>query len=279
MQNKKDKFVKYEDAPSNLRVNWEEMLSEIREARNEFGKVVEEVVSEVKVVKDEKTGMIESIKEIMSKGLEKESEETQGVLDKYLFGTKNKLKDDLEQIKDYYEQREQIKQMYTNKEEQDKALYLFDSVKQKQLKESLSNKNSDDSQGEDGLVGDLVGDAFTELEDGLSEMLTDFDHFGENFKKIGQNIADSMVKTVADALIKIVIKEETATAAIEALHSLWNLGGGLLGFGKNVVKSGAGFLSRIFKFHSGGVIPSDANYSLRDGRKVLQMRMSMARVA
>ena len=76
-------------APSQLRIDWERMLEEIREARNEFGKVVEEVVSEVKVVKDEKTGMIESIKEIMSKGLEKESEETQGVKKSYKTNREN----------------------------------------------------------------------------------------------------------------------------------------------------------------------------------------------
>ena len=34
---------KFTDAPSDLRVNWEKMLEEIRESRENFKKVVEEI--------------------------------------------------------------------------------------------------------------------------------------------------------------------------------------------------------------------------------------------
>jgi hypothetical protein len=224
--------------PKDMQKAWAELQKELKENNSEFREAVREIFKG-------RTGMLEDIRKAISDGSKKQSE-----FSKWMFGDDNKYETELEKLEQYLSDRKEIEEKIypgeENKEKRKAALFLLDEG----YKAELSKLRDDD-----GFVGDLVKDMSGTLASGLSDMLTDYEHFGANFKKLGKSLADQMVKTSADALIKIIINEQTTAAMIQAIRATLGVVGGGLG-------AVGGFLGGIFKFHSGGTVPSSGGYSL-----------------
>lgn len=251
MDNRTTKKNKDND-PSKVKVAWEEMLLELRGEKEKF----KESIKEIGELYKDKDDLVNSITEVIkSNGIEL-SKSKEDPISRFLFGDQEKQKSQLKVFGEIAQKRLEIVSKMETPEEQSMATFMFDHSME--VQKQLSNTKDDD-----GLAGDLLGDAQNQLVNGLSNMMTDFDNFGKNFKKLGQDIANQMIKTSADALLKIIINEQSAAQVIQALRATWQFAGGLIGYGAGSLGSVGGFLSSIFKKrHSGGVIPSGGNYSL-----------------
>ena len=100
------------DKPSQLRINWERMLEEIRESRENFKKVVEEIKESNKANADLK----QSLSAIMQETAENEkteTEEKQNWLDKFVSGEASALEKSLNNYTNYYKKgrKEQSKEI------------------------------------------------------------------------------------------------------------------------------------------------------------------------
>ena len=100
------------EVPSRLRVNWEVMLEEIRESRENFKKVVEEIKESNKANADLK----QSLSAIMQETAENEkteTEEKQNWLDKFVSGESSALEKSLNNYTNYYKKgrKEQSKEI------------------------------------------------------------------------------------------------------------------------------------------------------------------------
>lgn len=102
-------------------------------------------------------------------------------------------------------------------------------------------------------VAETLSGASGMFADGLAECLSDFEHFGDGLKSLGDDLKTYLIKSAVDALMEIVMQSKLAEVAIKGASLPVN---SLINAGKTV---GGVILSTfgIGKHHSGGaVLPS-----------------------
>ena len=120
---------------------------------------------------------------------------------------------------------------------------------------------------EEGLydVKDIVGK-------GLSDMLTEFDDFDGNLRKMAKNLYSYLIQTSTEALMQQILSVENMSKIASSFMGI---------FGK--AKSGVtGFFGKLFKgkkiFHSGGILPVGANAELPGTKEQLALLKGGERV-
>lgn len=134
-----------------------------------------------------------------------------------------------------------------------------------------SGNKSSNSQNTGGLLGgatDEMGDSFSK---GLQGMIKGYKSFSDVMKGIGADLTTYMVKQMTDMLTKMLFTRNNMESIFGTLGAGLNWGGGAFGsIGKGILK--------LFKHHSGGVIPSGANYSLPGTQEQLALLKGGERV-
>ncbi len=242
---------------------YEQVLTQIKERREkfkqEFSKTMQDFVGE------QKTALEQIIEVVDGGGKQKEN---QNALERFLFGENSEqiFQKQLKAYETYMESAEAIKERYADDAEKQKAaLYLLKENKKGRM--GIKNSSEDD-EASSGFVGEMVEGMSDELSDGLTKMLTDFENFEANFKNLGKNLANEMIKISADALMQLIFNEENTARAIQAIRASYGavkaVGRGIMGFFKGGWAGAAAGVAgaAISSHHSGGVIPEGANVNL-----------------
>ena len=124
---------------------------------------------------------------------------------------------------------------------------------------------------ENSITGKATKKLSNEFSDGLADMISGYKSFSDVIKDMTGSLTDFMIKQFTEAISSLLFNEATST--------LFN---NLLGAGLNIATGGAsgalGFISGLFKHHSGGVVPSGANYSLPGTQEQLALLKGGERV-
>lgn len=256
-----DNFIEKEsDDTGKLAEIYEQILEKLRAGaerfRAEYSETMREYVTEQKNVLEE---IIETVDKAGS------SEEHQSALERFLFGANNKEKfqQNLNEYTEHMENIKAINERYADDEDKRKsALFLL----RQNRKQSSGFKGDDDEENPNGFVGEMVEGMSDELSDGLTKMLTDFENFETNFKNLGKNLANEMIKISADALMSMIFNEQNAANAIQAIRASYGaikaVGSGIKGFFQGGWAGAIANVATASKHHSGGIVPDGANVNL-----------------
>ncbi|MBS6554180.1 MAG: hypothetical protein KH321_09605 [Clostridium sp.] len=122
---------------------------------------------------------------------------------------------------------------------------------------------------ENSITGKATKKLSNEFSDGLADMISGYKSFSDVIKDMTGSL--TMIKQFTEAISSLLFNEATST--------LFN---NLLGAGLNMATGGAsgalGFISGLFRHHSGGVVPSGANYSLPGTQEQLALLKGGERV-
>ena len=192
----------------------------------------------------------------------KEIEKEQSALDSEVKSYSDSKKRRLEIDKWYMQESKKIKN--------DKNLTDQEKTKTLESLDKLYDKRSEAATFglfEEGLydVKDIVGK-------GLSDMLTEFDDFDGNLRKMAKNLYSYLIQTSTEALMQQILSVENMSKIASSFMGI---------FGK--AKSGVtGFFGKLFKgkkiFHSGGILPVGANAELPGTKEQLALLKGGERV-
>ena len=124
---------------------------------------------------------------------------------------------------------------------------------------------------DDSFLGKTTEKMSKEFSAGLQEMITGYKSFSDVMESMTTSLTDFMIKQFTDKIMDAIFSEQTMSAASD-------LFGGLLNWGKGGLGSAFSFIGGLFKRHSGGVIPSGANYSLPGTQEQLALLKGGERV-
>ena len=109
---------------------------------------------------------------------------------------------------------------------------------------------------ENSLLGKTGKKVSSEFSSGLQDMIKGYKDFSDVMEEMTASLTDYMIKQFTDKLMQNVFSENTMNIVSSLFGSFFNWGGG-------AAKSALGFIGSLFtKHHSGGIVPSGANYSL-----------------
>jgi len=124
---------------------------------------------------------------------------------------------------------------------------------------------------ENSITGKATKKLSNEFSDGLSDMISGYKSFSDVIKDMTGSLTDFMIKQFTEAISSLLFNEATS--------ALFN---NLLGAGLNMATGGAssalGFIGGLFTHHSGGIVPSGANYSLPGTQEQLALLKGGERV-
>ena len=158
----------------------------------------------------------------------------------------------------YTEEKEHIANKYTllrKGVESDKSL----TDEQKEYFHSSFDYLEDEEKEnayEDSLLGKTGKKVSSEFSSGLQDMIRGYKDFSDVMEDMTASLTDYMIKQFTDKLMQNIFSENTMNIVSSLFGSFFNWGGG-------AAKSALGFIGSLFtKHHSGGIVPSGANYSL-----------------
>ncbi len=109
---------------------------------------------------------------------------------------------------------------------------------------------------EDSLLGKTGKKVSSEFSSGLQDMIRGYKDFSVVMEEMTASLTDYMIKQFTDKLMQNIFSENTMNIVSSLFGGFFNWGGG-------AAKSALGFIGSLFtKHHSGGIVPSGANYSL-----------------
>ncbi len=109
---------------------------------------------------------------------------------------------------------------------------------------------------EDSFLGKTGKKVSSEFSSGLQDMIRGYKDFSDVMEEMTASLTDYMIKQFTDKLMQNIFSENT-------MNIVSSLFGGVFSWGGGAAKSALGFIGSLFtKHHSGGIVPSGANYSL-----------------
>ena len=109
---------------------------------------------------------------------------------------------------------------------------------------------------ENSLLGKTGKKVSSEFSSGLQDMIKGYKDFSDVMEEMTASLTDYMIKQFTDKLMQNVFSENTMNIVSSLFGGFFNWGGG-------AAQSALGFIGSLFtKHHSGGIVPSGANYSL-----------------
>ena len=211
---------------------WKDVLNEFRGGYREEWKEAQEEMKKIKDIFASRRTYIDEIMEAMQNSLKEH-----GFIDD-LLDTENSLTKRARALAQIQKQKKLVAEMYAdNAEMQEIAMQLLESEEEK-------IKNSNDQ----GWVRETTEGVRDKISEGLSECLTDFDHFGDKIKDIGDDVLKYMLQQAVDAILQMAMQSKLMDGLVESANGAVNFGGGILGAIGNALKGLFG------KHHSGGTI-------------------------
>ncbi len=112
-------------------------------------------------------------------------------------------------------------------------------------------------------VADIMGNGFT-------DMITEYEHFGDKMKDIATSLADYMIQESLRAVTQQIMSTQKVQSLLGSIFSAGSSKGGLFGVAANFFK---GFGRRIGlpTFHDGGVVPVGANTEIQGTQEQLAL--------
>lgn len=223
-------------APNRIKEAW----AEAREELNKTKAALDEQMAQIKKLSQSETYESDKIIEAVQKRTYEQKES----FIKSLFDTKDYNEKKLALDAQYLKDSAAIESSNLTRSQKDQTHAVLKSSHQKQTA-ALDGGFYDKTAQE-------LGDAFS---DGLSALITDYDNFSDVMKKKALDLADYLVQTAAEGLMKQLFNQKR----MEALSKTLGAGFSAIGGGIGAVGS---FIGSLFKRHSGGVIPQGANMAL-----------------
>ena len=112
-------------------------------------------------------------------------------------------------------------------------------------------------------VASIMGGSF-------SELITEYEHFGDKMKDIATSLADYMIQESLRAVTQQIMSTQKVQSLLGSIFSAGSSKGGLFGVAANFFK---GFGRRIGlpTFHDGGVVPVGANTEIEGTQEQLAL--------
>lgn len=136
--------------------------------------------------------------------------------------------------------------------------------------DSEQKKSSSESKAA-GLVQDTMETAVDSFSDGLQKMILGYQDFKTTMKQMGAELTSYVLKQITDLTLQSLFKMNNLNAAGKTASAAGSWGGGF-------ISAIGGFFKKKLKFHSGGVVPSGANYSLPGAQEQLALLKGGERV-
>lgn len=226
---------------------WENASKKLKENNKKFKEAIKKLSENYKKQNED----IDSLIEVIKNGQES------GSLKKYLLGTS---------VYDQYKTNEK----YSTMRENISASNLSNTQKDAALNFIADNQDSESTT--DGLIQDTMDTAVDSFSNGLQKMILGYQDFKTTMQQIGSELTTYLLKQITDLAIQSLFTVNNFKAAGNAASATGNWGGGFLGAVGGIFKGVFG------KHHSGGVIPSGANYSLPGTQEQLALLKGGERV-
>lgn len=124
---------------------------------------------------------------------------------------------------------------------------------------------------DEGLWGDLMSRTSTDFSKGLNQMIMGYKDFSDVLKSITSDLGQYLLKYVADTIMQMLFTQQSASSVLKSSASAFSGSDGLS-------KSIGVLIGGLFKHHTGGIIPSGANYSLPGTQEQLALLKGGERV-
>lgn len=175
----------------------------------------------------------------------KEQEELSANIGYYKDVQEKRLNVDKWYIREYNKIMENKKGM--SKEEQSQALLDLNNL----YKFNSAEADAEVWQERGEKIGDIVGD-------GLEDILTKYDDFGDSMKNMATDIANYLIQESVRALLQQAFATEQMKGMMNALEKN-SKKGGFAGAAFNIIQ---GLRKGLTDYHSGGIVPVGANAEL-----------------
>ena len=112
-------------------------------------------------------------------------------------------------------------------------------------------------------VASIMGGSF-------SELITEYEHFGDKMKDIATSLADYMIQESLRAVTQQIMSTQKVQSMLSSIFSAGSSKGGLFGAATNFFK-GFGRRLGLATFHDGGIVPVGANAELAGTQEQLAL--------
>lgn len=212
----------------------------LKEAKKSFQDNNKEFFELIKTVKESYTKKNDTLQAIVTAS--QESFKKSSEFRKWLLGPTQE--DKAAEALKYAKKQQEIRDSNLS-ETQKSAGFLLN---QKGFQEEVTDKDG-------GFLEDTLEKTAQETSESLKDIILGYKSFSEGMKSIGNELSEYMLKQMTDTLMKMIFTKQNAEAAGGVINAAGSWGGGFW-------RSTFGLFSKIFRHHSGGIIPVGANASL-----------------